>query len=88
MKTKKEYVLQQIAGQWLVIDVNSKSINFNNLLALNKSARFIWEKLEKGSTEAELIDALSKEFGIDRLKAETDVKAFINKLVELGCIED
>ena len=88
MKIKEEYVLQNIAGKWIVIDSNSKSVNFNKILALNASGRFLWEKLEENIEIPELISALTKEFDIDALNAEKDVTNFIKQLKDLGCIDD
>ena len=88
MKLKEEYVLQKIAEQWVVIDTNGRSVNFNRLLALNESGRFLWEQLESGADEPGLISALTERFGIDRSRAAGDVDAFLTKLKELECIED
>ena len=87
MKINEEYVLQNIADEWVVVNTNSKSINFNKIISLNGTARFLWEKLVTGSDEAGLADALVEEYGIDRELADSDVKTYIEKLIELGCIE-
>ena len=88
MKLKEEYVLQRIADQWVVIDTNGRSVNFNRLLALNESGRFLWEQLETGADRAGLVSALSERFGIGQDRAAADVDAFLRKLKELECIED
>ena len=88
MKLKEEYILQKIADQWVVIDTNGRSVNFNRLLALNESGRFLWETLEAGAEREELISALTGHFGIDPARATADADAFIQKLKELGCMED
>lgn len=88
MKIKDEYVLQNIADRWVVIETNTRSVNFNKILSLNGSGRFLWEKLENGASQAELEAALVSEFGIDADRAKADAAAFVAKLEKLGCIDD
>lgn len=88
MRIKEEYVLQNIAGKWIVIDTNARSVNFNKILALNSTGKFLWDKLEKGSDYDALIDTLIDAYEIDRKLAQDDVDKFINELKELECVED
>lgn len=88
MKIKEEYILQNIADQWLVIDTNGKSVNFNKILALNESGRYLWEQMEKETSREQLIPALMTQFDIDETIAQKDTDEFIRKLRELECLED
>lgn len=88
MKIKEEYILQNIADQWVVIDTNTKSVNFNKILSLNESGCFLWKELEQGSDEEKMITALMNKFGIDEDLAKNDVKKFITELEKIGCLED
>ena len=87
MKIKEEYILQHIADKWIVIDTNGKSVNFNQILALNNSGKLLWEQLEAGAEVEDLVNGLIDHFGIDKELAEKDVEQFIRKLNELECIE-
>ena len=87
MKIKEEYLLQNIADKWIVIDTNGKSVNFNKILSLNDSGKFLWERLEAGAEADELVSGLMARFGIDQALARRDVETFIGKLQELECIE-
>lgn len=87
MKIKDEYILQNIAGKWVVIDTNARSVNFNKLLTLNNTGKLLWDMLEEGAERDALVSALEKQYGIDRESAESDVDAFVLKLKELECLE-
>ncbi len=88
MKIKEEYILQNIADKWVVINTNAKSVNFNKILFLNNSGRFLWEQLETGTEAGGLVDGLMKHFGIDKDLAEKDVEKFICELKDLECVDD
>lgn len=88
MKIKEEFILQNIADKWVVINTNAKSINFNKILSLNESGRFLWEQLENGAQFNELVDRLADRFGIDEALAQKDAESFIRKLRILECLDD
>lgn len=88
MKIKDEYVLQNIADRWVVVDTNARSVNFNKILSLNESGRFLWQMLENGAEVADLESALADHFGIGTERATEDVGAFTSELEKLGCIDE
>lgn len=88
MKIRDEYILQEIAGKHVVIDTKAGSVNFNNIIALNDTGRFLWEKLEEGADGKELAKALEEELGADAETARKDAEEFIRRLKELECLEN
>ena len=87
MKIKDGFILREVAGSYLVVAVGSAVKDFNGMINLNESGAFLWKMLEKGSTEEEMVDALVKEYNIDKSIAETDVKAFVTKCVEAKLVK-
>jgi hypothetical protein len=55
-------------------------------LKLNGSARVLWERLARSSTETELADALVDTFGIDPERAAADVATFVADLRRRGLL--
>ena len=46
-------------------------------LNLNRSGGVLWKQLVEGAREVELVDHLMAVYGIDRGRAEQDVRAFL-----------
>ena len=88
MKIKEEYILQNIADKWVVINTNAKSVNFNKILSLNNSGKFLWEQLETGAEAEDLVITLMEHFAIDKALAVADVEKFICELKDLECLDD
>ena len=88
MKIKDEYILQNIADKWIVINTNAKSVNFNKILSLNDSGKFLWEQLEAGVEIDDLINRLKDNFEIDEKLAQKDVERFVSELKKLECVDD
>ncbi len=87
MKTKKNLVLRQLVGTWVVLPLASSTVNFNELLSLNETGCLLWRRLEEGSTREELATALTEEYEVTREQALADVDAFLLKLEGAGYVE-
>lgn len=87
MKLKKNFVLRQVAGTWVVLPLAEETVNFSGMLKLNDSGAMLWRELEKGGDRVALTDALTAEYDVSRERAEEDVDAFIDHLLKAGCLE-
>ena len=87
MQIKKEYVLREVAGTWVVLSLAADTINFSGMLTLNESGAMLWKLLEQNCEKEALVDALLAEYEDSREEAEQDVEAFLEKLMRAACIE-
>ena len=88
MKIKKEYVLRQVADTWVVLPLGDAAVDFSGMLTLNGSGAMLWRVLEQGASREELVAALLDEYEVSRQQAMADVDAFLNKLLQAGCLEE
>ena len=86
MKIKNGYVLKEIAGNNIVVEVGGK-VNFNGMITLNDTGAFLWKMLENGSEKEALTTALLDEYDVSPEKANEDVALFIQKLEDAGVLE-
>ena len=87
MKLKNDFVLRQVADNWVVLPLGVQTVNFSGMLSLNDSGAMLWKTLEQGGDRESLIDALTGEYEVSRQTAAEDVDTFIEKLVQAGCLE-
>ena len=87
MKIKEGFILREVADSFIVVAVGEAVKNFNGVINLNETGALLWKTLEKGAQEKDLVDALLKEYDVERELAEKDVKSFITKLTEAGLIK-
>ena len=79
MKLKEGFILREVAGETIVIP-SGDSLNLNMMISLNETGKVLWERLDKGAEEAELVAALLAEYDVDEATAKTHVAAFVQKL--------
>ncbi len=77
MKIDKQFVLRQIAGDYVIIPTGKTTLDFNGLITVNEQGAFLWEKLRQETTLAELVAALLEEYEVDEPTARADVEEFL-----------
>lgn len=86
MKLKDGYVLRKVADQYIALPAGD-DLNLNMMITLNDTGAFLWNCLTNAVQEAELVEALLKEYEVDRPTAEASVGRFVAALNENGFLE-
>lgn len=82
MKLKNGFVLRTVAGETVVLPSGDVT-NFDMMITLNDTGRFLWEKLETETSEEELVKAVLAEYDVTEDRAAASVQAFVARLKEL-----
>ena len=80
MKIKHGYVLRKVAGENIVVPTEEAALNFNGILTLNETGKVLWEMLQTGASEGQLVDVLVDRYEVDEDTAMKDVADFIRIL--------
>ena len=87
MKIKEEFVLRKIAQTYVVLPLAAETVNFGGMLTLNESGAMLWDKLVQGCDREALVRALTEEYDVAEEQAAADAEAFLDKLIQVGCVE-
>lgn len=87
MKIKENFILRKISDSFVVVPVGDAVVDFSGLINLNETGAFLFERLQKGTDNADLVNALLSEYDVPKECAEKDVQVFVNKLREAGILE-
>ncbi len=88
MKIASGFVRRSVGDSHMVVPVGTRTRDIPGVIALSESGALLWEKLEQGATEDELVEALLAEYEVEREQAEVDVKAFVAELSDKGVLEE
>ncbi len=86
MKIKKGFVLREVAGSYVVMNLAGE-LRLGGLITLNETGAIIWRAIEQGKTEQEIVEDVVSEYEISSDIAERDVRAFIEKMTGADIIE-
>lgn len=87
MKIKDDFILRKVADTYVVVPVNSLTLDFNGIINLNETGAFLFEHLQKGATKEELLERLLEEYDVSKQKASSDIGKFIEKVKEADILE-
>ena len=88
MKVREGFIIRQVGGQPRVVAVGPSSQLFTGMVKLNATSEFLFEKLQKDTSEDELVKAVVEKYEVDEETARKDVQSFIETLVKPGIIEE
>lgn len=88
MKIDKEFVLREIAGDYILVPVGETALHFNGLITVNEVGAFLWEQLRQETTRSQLIERILEEYEVDEATVSGDVDEFLSQLSEAGIITE
>lgn len=88
MKLRKGFALRQIGTDHVVVPEGIEVIDFNKLISLNGSAKYLWEALQdKEFTVQDVAKLLTDKYEVEEATALADAEKLIKKWQEIGLIE-
>ena len=87
MKISENYILREIAGEYIVVPTGSAAMDFKGLITLNDTGVFLWKLLqEDDQTKESLLDALCEEYEAVREEAKADIEEFLQWIRSEGML--
>lgn len=87
MKASKDFILREIAGEYILVPAGAASTRLNGLITLNELGWFIFKTLETEQTLDSLTDAITAEYDVEREVARADALGFLQQLDKAGALE-
>ena len=86
MKTNKNFILRNIAGDNILVATGEAAQSFNGMITMNEVASFIWSNIDECVSVGKLIQRVLDEFDVNEEKARQDVEYFTSDLIKMGII--
>lgn len=87
MKISKEFVVREIAGEYIIVPVGNTALEFNGLFTVNELGAYIWKLLQEDRTEEELVKEVVGEYDVEEETARQDIEDFLRWLREKNIID-
>ncbi len=88
MKVSKDFILREIAGEYILVPTGASAAKISGLVTMNELGCFIYKALRTEKTMEQLVDAIAAEYTVDRDTAQTDAQEFLQQLREIGGLEE
>ena len=87
MKVEKEFVLREIAGDYVIIPTGKTVLSFKVLITVNEVGADLWKMLQSDVTFEDLVQGILDIYDVDEETAKEDIQEFLDTLVEGGILE-
>ena len=88
MRVSNDYIMRQIAGEFLLVPTGAAAAKFNGLITMNDVGRFIFQTLAEEHTVCEVAALITKEYDVDENTAIADTEEFVQQLRQIGALVD
>ena len=87
MKKCEEFIIREIAGDYVMMPVGDTALKFNGLIMANAVSAFIWEKIEDVDKVEELAKLITYEFDVTYEEAFKDCNILIQQMIKSNWIQ-
>ena len=89
MKISNEYIIRNIAGDYIIVPVRQAAFDFQGLITVNEIGVYIWGLLqEQNITFDNLLAAILYEYDVSQTVAKQDLTDFLNQLIKRKILLD
>lgn len=86
MKIKDGFLLRKLGQEYTAVALGSARKEFNGLIRMNDTGKFLWECLQRDCQEEELIRCLREEYQVSEEAAAADIRGFVERLKGAGIL--
>ena len=88
MKIDRNFVLREIAGEYIIIPTGKTALEFNGLITVNEIGMELWKMLQNDVTFEDLLNGIMEEYDVDEDVAKEDIQDFLDKLSNGGILTE
>lgn len=86
MRASKDFIMREIAGEFILVPVGAAAMKFNGLITMNELGKYIFELLAEERTVQELAERITGEYDVSMDTAARDAVEFLQQLRDVGAL--
>ena len=86
MRINKEFVLREIAGDYIIIPTGATVLEFNGLITVNEVGVTLWKMLQEEVSMEHLVQGILAEYEVEEEVAREDIQEFLDVLTNGGIL--
>lgn len=87
MKLTKEFIIREIADEYVLIPTGNTAKEFNGVVTLSETGQFIYSNIESVDSFEELFDKMKNRYDVEENVLLNDMIVFITELIQRGWIK-
>ena len=88
MKVRKQFVLREISGEYVILPMEKTPPDMNRLITLNEIQAYLWQMLQEETGFDDLLRRTVEVYDVSEVAAREDIQEFLEILTEGGMMEE
>ena len=88
MKLLDDIILNELDGQYVVVDVRDSGDRFNGIIKLNETGAFVAKQLQNNTTMDEIVAAMMEQYEVAEEVARVNAVKVIEAFRKTGLLEE
>lgn len=82
MKVQKEFVLREIAGDYVIVPAGNRELTYNSVITVNEVGVELWKMLQSEVEFDDLLKGILEMYDVEEATAREDIQEFLDTLIE------
>lgn len=82
------FIMTQVADEWLVVPTGEMAQQFNGMMSLNASSRFVWEQFQTPNSICHVLQALKERYEGNAGDMEVELRQFVARCIAYQILEE
>ena len=88
MKVRKQFVLREISGEYVILPMEKTPPDMNRLITLNEIQAYLWQMLQEETGFDDLLRRTVEVYDVSEAATREDIQEFLEILTEGGMMEE
>ncbi len=88
MKLKQDYILAEVAGEYVAVATNSNLDSERKIIRMNDTGKLIWDGIANGKDERAIVSDLMDQYEVDEQTAAKSVARILQQMIDAGIVEN
>ena len=82
------FIMTQVADEWLVVPTGEMAQQFNGMMSLNASSRFVWEQFQTPNSICHVLQALKERYEGNAGDMEVELRRFVARCIAYQILQE
>lgn len=88
MKLKQDFILAEVAGEYVAVATNSNLDSERKIIRMNDTGKLIWDGIANGKDERAIVSDLMDQYEVDEQTAAKSVARILQQMIDTGIVEN
>lgn len=82
------FILTQVADEWLVVPTGEMAQRFNGMMSLNRSSHYVWEQFQQPNSIEQVLQQMKAHYEGNEHDMEVELRLFVSRCLAYQILQE